>query len=293
MTDFDGVHALVPTPLTKGTEIDIDSLRTVIDFEIENGCKGIGVLAAIGEGYLVSDKDWRKVVETAVDHMNGRGYVNVGCASMGTRQAVELARAAEDMGADSVLAFNPQGMRGYNIDELHMHFKAITDAVDIEVVPYARGGDLIPFEVLERLVEEERIRYMKYAYRSCSLLKRISETLGDRLYLFCGADSWTLRYLLLGCRGIFHATAAVFPQENVELLDHVKNGRTWEARKLWYERVLTWNDSGFYENWQWAHKYALMLMGVIETDTMYPPQGRGEDYHRAEIEALLRYQGKL
>ena len=108
MKDFDGVHALVPTPLTKETEIDTDSLRKVIDFEIENGCKGIGVLAAIGEGYLVSDKDWRSVVETAVDHVNGRGYVNVGCASMGTMQAVEMARAAEDMGADSVLAFNPQ-----------------------------------------------------------------------------------------------------------------------------------------------------------------------------------------
>jgi len=54
MTDFDGVHALVPTPLTKETEIDLDSLRTVIDFEIENGCKGIGVLAAIGEVHFMS-----------------------------------------------------------------------------------------------------------------------------------------------------------------------------------------------------------------------------------------------
>ena len=293
MMDFDGVHALVPTPLTKKTEIDIDSLRSVIDFELENGCKGVGMLAAIGEGYLLSDKDWKTVVETAVDHVNGRGYVNVGCASMGTMQAVEMARAAEDMGADSILAFNPQGMRSYNTDELYMHFKAITDAVDIDVVPYARGSDLIPYEVLKRLVEEERIRYMKYAYRSCSLLKKISDTLGDKLYLFCGADSWTLRYLLLGCRGIFHATAAVFPKENVELLAHVKDGRVWEARKLWYERLLTWNDSGFFENWQWAHKYALKQMGVIATDVMYPPQGLGEDYHRAEIEALLRYHGKI
>jgi dihydrodipicolinate synthase/N-acetylneuraminate lyase len=293
MMDFDGVHALVPTPLTKETEIDIDSLRSVIDFELENGVKGVGVLAAIGEGYLLSIKDWKNVVETAVDQVNGRGYVNVGCASMGTKQAVDMARSAEDIGADSVLAFNPQGMRSYTSDELYIHFKAIADAVDIEVVPYARSGDLIPFEVLERLVDEERIHYMKYAYRSCSLLKKLSEELGDKLYLFCGADSWTLRYLLLGCNGIFHATAAVFPKENVELLEHIKNDRVWEARKIWYERLLTWNDSGFFENWQWAHKYALMLMGVLETDVMYPPQGQGEDYHRAEIEALLRYQNKI
>lgn len=49
MKNFDGVHALVPTPLTKKIEIDTNSLRKLIDFELENGCIGIGVLAAIGE----------------------------------------------------------------------------------------------------------------------------------------------------------------------------------------------------------------------------------------------------
>jgi dihydrodipicolinate synthase/N-acetylneuraminate lyase len=293
MKELKDVMALPPTPLTAGGKIDVESLRSVIDFLMDNGCYGVGVLAAIGEGYLMSSKDWKTVVKTAVDHMNGKGPLLVGCASMGTGRAVELIKEAEDFGADAILAFNPQGMRNYTENELFEHFKALTEATDIHIVPYARASDPIPFEVIKRLVDEERIKYMKYAFRSCSLLQKMEKSIGEKLFKFCGADTWTLRYLLLGCKGIMTATASVFPKENVELLSLVKNGKIEEARKHWYEKLLTWNDSGFYENWQWAHKYALKLMKIIQSDYVAPPQSIGADYHKEELEALLKYQGKI
>jgi 4-hydroxy-tetrahydrodipicolinate synthase len=288
-----GVFALPPTPLTEDRKIDVEGIRSIIDFEMENGCYGVCVLAAAGEGYLMVDKDWKTVVKTAVDHMNGRGPLVVGCASMGTGRAVELVNAAEDIGADAVLAFNPQGMRTYTVEELYEHFKAQSDAIDIHIVPYARTDDIIPLEVLKKLVDEERISHMKYAFDSRTLLKKIDKVLGDKLFKFCGADTQTLRYLLLGCQGIFHASASVFPKENVELLSLVEQGKIEEARKCWYEKLLPWNDSGFYENWQWAHKYALKLMDIINSDSVVPPQVCGTDYHAEEIKALLKYQGKI
>jgi len=293
MKELKGVIALPPTPLTDEGNINTDSLKSVIDFEMENGCYGVGVLAAIGEGYLMSEKDWKIVVKTAVDHMNGRGPLQVGCATMSTGRAVELVKMAEDFGADSILAFNPQGMRTYTIDELYKHFKTLTDNTNIHIVPYARDGDLIPFEVIKRLVDEDRIIYMKYAFRNCGILQKLDKSLGAKLLKFCGADSWTLRYLLLGCKGIMTATAAIFPKENVELLSLVEKGKIEEARKYWYEKFLTWNDCGFYKNWQWAHKYALKLMGIISSDVVVLPQAFGEDYQKEEIKALLRYHNKI
>lgn len=293
MRELKGVIALPPTPLTDDREIDKEGIRSIIDFEMENGCYGVCVLAAAGEGYLAADDDWKKVVKTAVDHMNGRGSLMVGCASMGSRRAVELAKAAEDLGGDAILAFNPQGMRTYTANELYEHYKAITDAVDIHVVPYTRYDDLIPFEVIKRLVNEGRILHMKYAFNSCTLLRKLDETLGDKLFKFCGFDEMTLRYLLLGCKGITTATASVLPKENVELLSLVEKGKIDEARKYWYENFLMWNDSAFYENWQWAHKYALKLMGVIKSDAVVPPQARGTNYQAEEVKALLRYQKKI
>jgi len=295
MKELKGVIALIPTPLTGNIKIDNEGLRSTIDFVMNNGCYGVGVLAAIGEGYLFADNDWKTVVKTAVDQMNERGPLIVGCASMGTGRAVELAKVAEDIGADAILAFNPQGMRAYTENELYEHFKAQTDAVNIHIVPYARADDPIPFEVLKRLVDEGRISYMKYAWRNCGFLQKLDKNLADKLFKFCGADAWTLRFLLLGCKGIMTATAAVYPKENVELLSLVEKGRVDEARKYWYEKFLTWNDSAFHDEktWQWAHKYALKLMEVIKSDAVAPPQASGPDYQAEEIKALLRYQKKI
>ena len=54
---------------------------------------------------------------------------------------------------------------------------------------------------------------------------------GDKLFIFVGADTHTLRHLLLGAKGISTATAAVFPQENDLLLSMIQKGDIEAARK--------------------------------------------------------------
>lgn len=293
MNSLSGVISLIPTPLTEKGLVDAEDLEKVIDYQFENGCDGVGVLAGIGEGYLISGKDRTSVVKAAVDYVNGRGPLIVGCPAMGTSDAVNLVKEAADLGADAVLGFKPMPYRKYTAEESFRHLKAQAEAADVMLVPYARDADLISPEVIERLVDGGYIKHMKYGWHSSEVLRQITALTGDRLYRFCGADTWTLRYLLIGCQGIMTATASIFPKENVELLKLVKAGKVGEARRLWYERFLPWNDSGFYENWQWVHKYALMLMGFIKSDAVAPPQARGTDYQKTEIEALLEYLGKI
>jgi dihydrodipicolinate synthase/N-acetylneuraminate lyase len=293
MKSLKGAISLIPTPLTKKGELDKNDLKKLIDFQFENDCDGAGVLAGIGEGYLMRGADWTKVVKTAVDAVNGRGPLIVGCAAMGTGVAVDYVKEAADIGADAILSFNPIGYRSYTVEETYRHFKAQAEAAEITLVPYARDMDMIHPEVIKRLVDEGLVKHMKYGFHSCSTLKHLVSLTGDRLYRFCGADTWTLRYLLIGCHGIMTATAALFPKENVELLKLVQSGKVSEARELYYKVFLPWNDSGFYENWQWAHKYAFKLMGLMKSDTMVPPQALGEEYHKAEIESLLKHLKKI
>ncbi|MGD0803417.1 MAG: dihydrodipicolinate synthase family protein [Candidatus Bathyarchaeia archaeon] len=293
MKPLSGVIGLIPTPLTKKGELDEKDLKKLIDFQFENGCDGMGVLAGVGEGYLMREADWTKVVKAAVDQVNGRGPLIVGCAAMGTGVAVDYVKKAADIGADAILSFNPIGYRAYTVEETYRHFKTQAEAADVTLVPYARDMDMIHPEVIKRLVDEGYVKHMKYGFHSCSILKQLVTLTGDKLYRFCGADTWTLRYLLIGCHGIMTATAAVFPRENVELLKLVKAGKIRDARELYYRVFLPWNDAGFYENWQWAHKYAFKLLGLMKSDTVVPPQALGEEYHKAEIESLLKYLGKI
>lgn len=293
MKSLSGVIALIPTPLTKRGKLYVKDLKKLIDFQFENGCTGVGVLAGIGEGYLLRPEDWTDVVKSTVDKVNGRGPLIVGCVAMGTGVAVDYVKEAADIGADAILSFNPIGYRSYTVEETYRHFKAQAEAAEVALVPYARDMDMIHPEVVKRLVDEGHVKHMKYGFHSCGILKQLVSLTGDKLYRFCGADTWTLRYLLIGCQGIMTATAAVFPKENVELLKLVKAGKIKEARELYYKVFLPWNDAGFYENWQWAHKYAFKLLGLMSSDNMVPPQALGEEYHKAEIESLLKHLKKI
>jgi len=293
LKSLSGVVSLVPTPLTRKGGVDVEDLKKLIDYQFENGCDGVGVLAGIGEGYLMPGKEKVRVVKAAFESVDGRGPLIVGCPAMGTGAAVEQVAEAAGLGADAILSFNPIGYRRYTTEESYRHFKAQAEASDAALVPYARDDDLIHPEVMARLVDEGLAKHMKYGFHSCSILRQLAASTGDRLYRFCGADTWTLRYLLIGCQGIMTATASVFPAENVKLLKLVRAGKIDEARKHYYRWFLPWNDAGFYENWQWAHKYALKLMGLMKSDAMAAPQAAGEDYHKAEIEALLRHLGKI
>lgn len=294
MKEMKDIMALIPTPLTDDGQVDEASLRKLIDFEMENGCYGVGVLAAIGEGYLIPHEGWTKVVKIAVNHMNGKGPLMVGCPTLGTLNAVQLCKEAEDLGADAMLAFNPQGFRSYANKELIDHYMALTDATKIHIAPYARGDDPIPFDVLNNLVEKKRISYMKYAWKNVELLKEMSKSLGDRLFIFCGADTFTLRYLLLGCKGVLTATAAMLPKEHVTLLSMVKKGDIEGARDSYYEAIAAWNDIGFNDmsTWQSAHKIALQKMGIIKSAKVLLPQAAAVPHQVEEVMWFLKRYGK-
>jgi 4-hydroxy-tetrahydrodipicolinate synthase len=295
MKKMKDIVALIPTPLNEDGKLDEAGLRRVIDFELENGCNGVGVLAAIGEAYFFDRTGWESVIKVAVKHINGHAPLIVGCPAMGTYPAIDMCKAAEQLGADAILAFNPQGFRSYTVNELITHYRALTDVVKIAVTPYSRLEDPIPVEVLKKLVEENRIPYMKFAWKNHMALQEVAETLGERLLIFCGADTLTLKYLLIGCKGVMTATAAMLPREHVDLLSMVVKKEIESARAFYNEKILPWNDIGFYDMnvWHSLHKAALFYMGLISSPKVMMPQAPAAGWQLEEVRWLLKHQGKL
>ncbi len=295
MKELKGTIALVPTPLTDEGKLDEAGLRKLIEYDMQRGCNGVGVLAAIGEGYLFGVEQMQQIVLTAKNALDGRGPLIVGCPAMSTIAAVELCKKVEDWGADAILAFNPKykGFDPYGFKHLVTHYTAMFKAVQIPIAPYSQLDDPIPEEVIKYLVENGMIRHMKYGPHDCAMLQRIINELGDKLYIFAGADTFILRHLMLGANGISVATAAIFPQECSQLVQLAKNGQIDEARDLYRRTIIYWNDLGFYSCWQSVHKIALQLMGIIDSARCLPPLVDAEDFQKEEIKSLLTFLKKI
>lgn len=290
MAELKGAMALIPTPITGKGEVDAEGLRMIIDYDLERGCEAVGIFGAIGEGYLVTEKQRETAIKIAVNQVNGRCPLIVGCPAMGTLSAIDLCRQAENLGADAILAFNPQGFRVYKDDELVEHYCMLAESVRIDVIPYSRLNDELSYNAIEGLVERGKVKYLKYGTHSCDMFRSLANGLGDRLTIFVGTDNFMLRHLLLGGRGILTATCAVFPEESVALLNMVRQGHIDEARRYYRTKIIPWNDCAFYQNWQAVHKYALYLMGLIKSAQCLPPQAPLADYQIDEIKWLMENQ---
>jgi len=188
-----GVVNVQVTPFKSRTEIDEAALRDNTRFIIENGIvKGRGVLAiggSTGEGFSLSEAEYRQLIDIVVEEANGRVPVCVGCVRPTTQPVIELAKYAEDAGADCIMVLAPHYYPNEPEDIVYAHFKAIADATDIPIMIYnnppATGQDL-SVSLLRRLAEIDQI----VAHKECT--PRIDKLREEALYL---AD----RFALLPC----------------------------------------------------------------------------------------------
>ncbi len=131
---FKGSISALVTPMRDG-EVDEDSLRALVDWQIDEGSDGLVPVGTTGESPTLSHDEHKRVVEVCIEVANSRVPVIAGAGSNNTSEAVELASHAEEAGADAVLVVTPY----YNKPSqngLYAHFRAVAEAVSIPVIIY-------------------------------------------------------------------------------------------------------------------------------------------------------------
>ena len=69
---FAGTAPALVTPFTAEGELDLPAFQGLIDWQIESGVDALVVLGTTGENATVWPEERRRVVETAIEHTNGR-----------------------------------------------------------------------------------------------------------------------------------------------------------------------------------------------------------------------------
>src|SRR6266566_8107367 len=121
---LEGVFSVLPTPFTAGDELDLESLKRVVDLFIGAGVNGLTALGVTSEVARMNDGERVRVLETVVRHVNGRVRVVAGATADGLRTCVDYTKFAKDTGADAVM-ISPPRMPKINSDAVVRHFAAV------------------------------------------------------------------------------------------------------------------------------------------------------------------------
>ena len=163
-TSFRGSFTALVTPFKNGS-VDEKAFRDLVDWQIAEGTKGLVPVGTTGESPTLSHEEHHHVVEWCVEQARGRVPVVAGAGSNSTKEAIDLARHAEQAGADAVLVVTPYYNKPTQ-EGLYQHFKAINDAIGIPIIIYnipPRSVIDMSVETMKRLFELKNIAGVKDA----------------------------------------------------------------------------------------------------------------------------------
>ncbi|MBW2984245.1 4-hydroxy-tetrahydrodipicolinate synthase [Candidatus Woesearchaeota archaeon] len=261
-----GVYTAIITPFKQDSSVDWDSLKKLVEFQIENKVAGIVPMGTTGESPTLSHEEHDKVIEKVVEWVNKRCIVIAGTGSNATSEAIRLTKHAAEAGADACLVVNPYYNKPTQ-EGLYRHFKAVADSVKIPIVVYnikGRTGVNVETPTLMRLAKDcKNILAVKEASGNLDQMKDVIANKPDDFSVLSGDDGITLDLIKAGGHGVVSVASNLIPDKMVAMVSAALNGNMEEAEKLNSE-MAEFFEGEFIETNPIPIKAALAMKGMCE-----------------------------
>ena len=267
---FSGSMPALVTPFKDG-KIDEEAFRSLVDWQIASGSSGLVPVGTTGESPTLSHQEHRRVVEICVDEARGRVPVIAGAGSNNTIEAIDLARYAEEAGADAVLIVTPYYNKP-NQEGLYRHFKAINDAVGLPIIIYnipPRSVIDMSVETMKRTFELKNVVGVKDATGNVARISLQRHAMGAEFIQLSGEDMTALSCMAAGAHGCISVTANVAPSHCAELMEATFRGDYDHALRV-QDRLTALHAAIFLEAGVSGTKYALSVLGRARNEIRLP-----------------------
>ena len=210
---FIGCGTALVTPFTK-ENIDFDTFKKLIDFQLQQGVDALIVLGTTGESSTMSLEEKKQVAKFVIDNVHKQVPVIVGAGGNNTKSVIEFSKYAENVGADGLLLVTPYYNKTTQ-NGLIMHYTEIAKNTSLPIilynVPSRTGLNIEPKTCLE-ISKIPNIIAIKEASGNISQIAKISSLCGDNLHIYSGNDDQTLPILSLGGIGVISVLSNIAPK---------------------------------------------------------------------------------
>ncbi|MCF6343212.1 MAG: 4-hydroxy-tetrahydrodipicolinate synthase [Devosiaceae bacterium] len=211
---FKGAISALITPFKNG-EIDEKSLAKIIEWQISEGINGFVPVGTTGESPTLSHEEHGRVVKLSIDVTKGRVPVIAGAGSNSTSEAVEMAKFAQQAGANGVLCVSPYYNKPSQ-EGLFQHFSTIANAISIPLILYnipPRSIVDISIETMARLKTTcPNIIGVKDATGDLGRVSLQRIALGEGFNQLSGEDITALAYNANGGHGCISVISNIAPK---------------------------------------------------------------------------------
>lgn len=195
-----GVMPALVTPFDAKGEIDFSAFKKHLQMLRAAGVTGWVPCGSTGEYNFLSDAERESVLMFVKDFAKPGETLIAGTNAPHTRGVIANTRRAREIGYDTVLLAVPFYTKPTQA-EMTAHFKAVLDAVDVNIVLYSypgKDGVEIEWETLDALADHPRVIGIKESSGSLQRAIGIATRYEGRLQLVSGSDDIALDFMLWG-----------------------------------------------------------------------------------------------
>ena len=202
---FKGIGVALVTPFLESGDVDIDSLRTLVNSVIAEGVDFLCVLGTTAETSCLSSEERKLVMEVVAEENKGRIPLLLGCGGNNTREVCRFLRTTNLDAYQGVLIVTPYYNRPSQ-EGLFQHYKAIADASPLPIVlynvPTRTGVNLQPQTTLRIAETCNNVVAIKEASGNLEQIDEILKNAPLGFEVLSGDDSLTMEMIRMGAVGV-------------------------------------------------------------------------------------------
>ena len=288
-----GPVVAVTTPFNRDLSLDIDGLRTLVDFYCESNIGPLIIGGSTGEFFSLSMDERKVVTEVAVEQSAGRLPIIAGCAHSGTQLSVELVQHAQGAGADGCMVTPPYyAYAGF--EGLYRHFEIITNETDMGILIYFSGAvlhmvqDVIANpELLYKICELPNISGFKDATRNYFFARDVTVALrGKTAVVESGGMERYMWVWDFGAPSFITGLGNIWPKVEIDFWQALQREDRETAQRMVHEKEIPYIR--FIKNRTKRYNYFAAVKAILEMTEL--PGGRMRppllDWPQEELPAL-------
>ncbi len=164
LNDVRDVWSAVPTPFTRAGELDVPSVKRMVEHHLRLGVRGLFVGGTNGEGPWMTDSQRRLMVRSVVAAARGRLPVTAQVSDNSTCRIVANMKAAKEDGADAAIIAPPSFLLNATPENVRDLYVDAIRACPLPVGIYDRGKNsavAVPMKALKAIMLEKKVVMLK------------------------------------------------------------------------------------------------------------------------------------
>jgi 4-hydroxy-tetrahydrodipicolinate synthase len=278
------------TPFDLDGSLDFESLRRLVEWQLEHGSHGVSVGGSTGEPTSQTVAERIAVMRATVEAIEDRVpfLPGTGTALMG--ETLELTAEAQRLGAAGALVVTPYYGRAQQDGLFNWYARVASEFPDFPIliynVPVRAAVDIAPATVARLRRAHENIVGIKETTRDFEHVSYVLDACGRDFIALSGIELLCYPMLTLGGRGHLSCVGNFAPRPVAELYDAFEAGDHARAQALHYD-LHALCDAAFVETNPVPAKWIMERLGLLPSAQVREPLAPLSESGQARVLSLL------